>query len=55
MRNSCWARSATGLYEQILIGYPRFSAYPYLRLLELYCEAGNRDQFERITKQFLQH
>ena len=48
-------RSATGLYEQVLIWYPRFSAYPYLRLLEVYCEAGNRDEFERVTRQFSQY
>jgi hypothetical protein len=48
-------RSATGLFEQILLWYPRFSAYPYLRLLELYCESGDRDEFERVARQFLQH
>jgi hypothetical protein len=42
-------RSATGLYEQILLWYPRYSAYPYLRLLELYCESGKRDDFERVS------
>jgi hypothetical protein len=44
--------SSVALYEQAIARYPRYSAYPYLRLLELYYEMENRDEFERTAKQF---
>jgi len=44
--------SSIALYEQAITRYQRYSAYPYLRLLELYYELDNRDEFERVAKQF---
>jgi hypothetical protein len=43
--------SSIALYEQAIILHQRYSAYPYLRLLELYYELENRDDFERVAKQ----
>mgnify|MGYP001233648924 FL=1 len=48
-------RSAIALYEQAIARYPRYSAYPHLRLLELYYDLESRDEFERVSRQFSGH
>jgi len=48
-------RSAIALYEQAIARYPRYSAYPHLRLLELYYELESREEFERVARQFSEH
>jgi hypothetical protein len=48
-------RSAIALYEQAIARYPRYSAYPHLRLLELYYELESREEFERVSRQFSEH
>jgi hypothetical protein len=45
-------RSAIALYEQAIARYPRYSAYPHLRLLELYYDLESREDFERVAIQF---
>lgn len=44
--------SAIALYEQAVINFSRYSAYPHLRLLELYYELNQRDDFERVAARF---
>ena len=48
-------RSAIALYEQAIGRYPRYSAYPHLRLLELYYDLESREEFERVARQFSEH
>jgi len=48
-------RSAMALYEQAIGRYPRYSAYPHLRLLELYYDLESREEFERVARQFSEH
>ena len=48
-------RSAIALYEQAIARYPRYSAYPHLRLLELYYDLESREEFERVARQFSEH
>ena len=48
-------RSAIALYEQAIARYPRFSAYPHLRLLELYYDLESREEFDRVARQFSVH
>jgi hypothetical protein len=45
-------RSAIALYEQAIARYPRYSAYPHLRLLEIYYDLESREEFERVARQF---
>jgi hypothetical protein len=47
--------SAIALYEQAIARYPRYSAYPHLRLLELYYDLESREEFERVARQFSDH
>jgi len=47
--------SAIALYEQAIARYPRYSAYPHLRLLELYYDLESREEFERVARQFSEH
>lgn len=46
--------SAIALYEQAVVNFSRYSAYPHLRLLELYYELNQRDDFERVASRFSQ-
>jgi hypothetical protein len=48
-------RSAIALYEQAIARYPHYSAYPHLRLLELYYDLESREEFERVARQFSAH
>lgn len=45
-------RSAIALFEQAIARFPRYSAYPHLRLLELHYDLENREDFERVARQF---
>ncbi len=47
--------SAIALYEQAIARYPCYSAYPHLRLLELYYDLESRDDFERVARHFSDH
>ena len=47
--------SAIALYEQAITRYPHYSAYPHLRLLELYYDLERREAFERVARQFSEH
>ena len=48
-------RSAIALYEQAIARYPHYSAYPHLRLLELYYDLESREEFERVARQFSEY
>jgi hypothetical protein len=48
-------QSATALYEQAIVRAPRYSAYPYLRLLEIYYDMDYRGDFERVSREFSRH
>jgi hypothetical protein len=48
-------QSAIALYEQAILRFPRYSAYPHLRLLELHYDMDNRPDFERVARQFSEH
>ncbi len=48
-------RSAIALYEQAIARHPRYSAYPHLRLLELYYDLESREEFERVARQFSEY
>lgn len=45
-------RSAIALYEQAIALYPCYSAYPHLRLMELYYDLESREDFERVAIRF---
>lgn len=45
-------QTATALYEQAIVRAPRYSPYPYLRLLEIYYEMEYRGDFERVAREF---
>ncbi|HKQ23770.1 MAG TPA: hypothetical protein VJT81_04905 [Burkholderiales bacterium] len=47
--------SAIALYEQAIGRYAHYSAYPHLRLLELYYDLDRREEFERVARQFSAH
>jgi len=47
--------SAIALYEQAIARYPHYSAYPHLRLLELYYDLDHREEFEHVARQFSGH
>ncbi len=47
--------SAIALYEQAIARYSHYSAYPHLRLLELYYDLERREEFERVARQFSEH
>ena len=46
--------SAIGLYEHSIRIFSHYSAYPHLRLLELYYDLNQRDDFERVALRFSQ-
>ncbi|MCL6499073.1 MAG: hypothetical protein K6U07_03495, partial [Firmicutes bacterium] len=42
-------QSAIALFEQAILRCPHYSAYPHLRLLEMYYDLDRREDFERVA------
>jgi hypothetical protein len=45
-------QSAIGLFEQAILRCPNYSAYPHLRLLEMYHDLERREDLERVARKF---
>ncbi|HWQ39579.1 MAG TPA: hypothetical protein VNM24_13410 [Burkholderiales bacterium] len=45
-------QSAIALFEQAILRCPHYSAYPHLRLLEMYYDLDRREDFERVARKF---